>query len=179
MKQNSYCEPITWFFRNTGTNHVSTYKLICNWNYYPMICLHSHTAESKTPPVLVWWLRTPRVHKTPFRVNRIVHFPFFHSSDTTPQGLSRTMSSIKVKISYEFAEGLRTTMCCPRPARITHTPYTCQPKKTKVKCSYEYSEGLRTTMEYPQEIVLKHYIYSETQKTVNYQITEIGRSYYL
>ena len=89
------------------------------------------------------------------------------------------MSFVKVKVSYEFAEGLRTTMCCPRPAQITHTPYTCKPKKTKVKCSYEHSEGLRTTMEYPQEIVLKHYIYVEQQKTINYQIKEIGSTHYL
>ena len=69
-----------------------------------------------------------------------------------------TMSSIKVRITYEFAEGLRTTMHCLRPAQIKHEPYTCQPRTIKVKCSLEseYSEGLRTTLElYPQEISIR------------------------
>ena len=89
------------------------------------------------------------------------------------------MSSIKVRISYEFAEGLRTTLCCPRPARIKHEPCTCQPKKIKVKCSHEHSEGLRTTIECSQEIVLKHYIHVEQQETINYKVKEIGPTHYL
>ena len=96
---------------------------------------------------------------------------------------SRTMSSIKVRISYEYADGLRTTFHCPRPARIKHEPYTCKPKTTKVKFTYEHSEGLRTTFEYPQEIILKHYVYVEPKKqcncTFNYEIiVEIGTTYY-
>ena len=89
------------------------------------------------------------------------------------------MSSVKVKVSYEFAEGLRTTICCPRPAKITHTAYTCKPKQTKVKWSYEHSEGLRTTFECTKQIVLKHYIYVEPQKIINYQVKEIGPTYHL
>ena len=99
---------------------------------------------------------------------------------------SRTMSSIKVRISYEYADGLRTTFHCPKPARIKHEPYryTCKPKTIKVKFTYEHSEGLRTTFEYPQEIVLKHYVYVEPKKecndTINYEVVrEFGPMHYL
>ena len=62
--------------------------------------------------------------------------------------------SVKVKITYEFADGLHTTFHCPRPAKITHDPYTCKPKKTKVKLTYEHSKGLQTTVHLRQEIIL-------------------------
>ena len=97
------------------------------------------------------------------------------------------MSSIKVRISYEYADELHTTFHCPRPARIKHEPYTCKAKTMKVKFTYEHSEGLRTTFEYPQEIVLKHYVYVEPKKQCNYCtcnfnyeiVGEGGPTYYL
>ena len=96
----------------------------------------------------------------------------------------RTMSSIKIRISYEYADGLRTTFHCSRSARIKHEPYTCKSKTIKVKFTYEHSEGLRTTFEYTQEIVLKYYVYVEPKNqcncTFNYEIVvEIGPTYYL
>ena len=74
------------------------------------------------------------------------------------------MASIKVRISYEYADELRTTLHCSRPARIKHESYTCKSKTIKVKFTYEHSEGLRTTFEYSQEIVLKHYVHVESKK---------------
>lgn len=69
--------------------------------------------------------------------------------------------NVKVKVTYEFANGLRTTIYCLRPAQIGHVPYTCKPKKTKVKLTYEHSKGLQTTLHLRQEIILKHYVCNE------------------
>ena len=77
------------------------------------------------------------------------------------------MAKIKVRVSYEFAEGLRTVLHCPKPADVKHVPYTCKPRTTKVSFKYEFAEGLTTTFKHPHEIVLKHYVFEPTTSAMS------------
>jgi hypothetical protein len=91
------------------------------------------------------------------------------------------MNCVNVRIKYEFAEGLSTTLHCSRPAHIKHQAYTCKPKTINVSSTYEFAEGLSTTLKYPQKIVLKHHVLNEKPVQIkdDVQVIEIGPSYYL
>ena len=68
------------------------------------------------------------------------------------------VKKFKVRATYEYSAGLRTTMHYPQQCTYVHKPYTCKPKTVAVRAKYIGFNDMQTTLHYPQRLVLKHYI---------------------